>query len=122
MGKEAEIESVIPQNARESVEAAAPTEVQETEQRQCCRAGVCGLTEGKIAAGHLFAIRVIGCLTMTIAATEFGVGGTLFNYFDNVKLGAWWGRHPRLFCWCLLCCVREQGLGTCWPCYSMRCS
>ena len=90
MGKEAEIESVIPHNARESAEAAAQDEVQETEQRQCCRAGVCGLTEGKIAAGHLFALRVIGWLTMFIAATQFGIGGTLFNYFDNVKLGAWW--------------------------------
>ena len=90
MGKEAETESVIPNDARDSEQAAAPTEVQETEQRQCCRAGVCGLTEGKIGVSHIFMLRVIGWLTMIFAATEFGVGGTLFNYFDNVKLGAWW--------------------------------
>ena len=50
----------------------------------------CALTKGNISPDHVFALRVIGWLTMFLAATQFGIGGTLFNYFDNVKLGAWW--------------------------------
>ena len=50
----------------------------------------CSLTKGNISPDHVFALRVVGWLTMFLAATQFGVGGTLFNYFDNVKLGAWW--------------------------------
>ena len=71
----------------ENAAVARDTESQQivVEDTKCC-----ALTKGDISPNHVFLLRVIGWLTMFFAATEFGIGGTLFNYFDNVKLGAWW--------------------------------
>ena len=90
MGKEGEIESVVAAEPEESQPLSTPTEVQEKEKRACCRPGVCALTAGALAPSHVFLLRIVGWITIFFAVTEFGLGGAVFNYFDNVKLGAWW--------------------------------
>ena len=73
-----------------SHEEHSPNEVNDKESDPCCIPCVCLYTEGSIDIGHVFTLRVIGSLTIIFAICEFGLGGGLFNYLDNVKTGAWW--------------------------------
>ena len=73
-----------------SLEEHSPDEVNDKESNPCCIPCICLYTEGSIDLSHVFTLRVIGSLTIIFAICEFGLGGGLFNYLDNVKTGAWW--------------------------------
>jgi hypothetical protein len=36
-------------------------------------------------------IKAFGAFSILLSIVEFGVGGTAFTFFTNVKSGAWWG-------------------------------
>ena len=85
MGKEAEVELSNAEQGMPPAIVAEAAPVEETKQAACCPAAT-PFTDDNT----LLALRLVGGVTIFLAIFEFGLGGALFNFFTNVKLGAWW--------------------------------
>ena len=87
MGKEDEIEVTTIKD----VEKGTPTPAPVAEEKTGCAACVCSSSADAIPdATHVLAVRIVGAFAFAFAVIEFGLGGALFNYFVNEKMGAWW--------------------------------
>jgi hypothetical protein len=65
---------------------------------------------------HATLLRILGTLTFVFGVIELGLGGTVYNFLSNVKLGAWWcaigvvicgfiGSVPKSKRWVAITCV-----------------
>jgi hypothetical protein len=64
---------------------------EEEGERGCCDGGTCFDGVDALADEvHIKYLRIIGSLSMILAIIEAGLGGSLYNFFSNVRLGTWW--------------------------------
>lgn len=82
-----------------------------------CSGGTCGsCVDPVINPVHASLMRILGTLTFVFGIVELGLGGTVYNFLSNVKLGAWWcaigvvisgfiGSLPKNKRWVLVTCV-----------------
>lgn len=89
MGKEDAIEVVV---AAPDVEKGEPESTTPVEPANAtCGACICSSSaDATTDAHHVLALRFLGAASFIFAVIEFGLGGGLFNFFDNAKMGAWW--------------------------------
>jgi hypothetical protein len=64
---------------------------EEEGERGCCDGGTCFDGVDALADEvHIKYMRIIGSLSMVLAIIEAGLGGSIYNFISNVRLGTWW--------------------------------
>lgn len=57
----------------------------------CCQGGSCATCPEPIADPiHTSLLRILGSITFIFGIIELGLGGTVYNFLNNLKLGGWW--------------------------------
>ena len=64
----------------------------DVEEGDCyCQGGSCATCPEPIADPiHSSLLRILGSITFIFGIIELGLGGTVYNFLNNVKLGGWW--------------------------------
>lgn len=65
----------------------------------CCIGGSCSSCPEPVEDPiHISLLRIIGSVTFIFGVIELGLGGTVYNFLKNVKLGGWWCGVPVVIC------------------------
>lgn len=65
----------------------------------CCLGGSCSSCPEPVEDPvHVSLLRIIGSITFVFGVIELGLGGTVYNFLRNVKLGGWWCGVPVVIC------------------------